>query len=140
MQIEIVSSFEIDKQKWDDCIKNSSNPLIYATSSYLDQMADNWDAFIADDYRLVMPVPWRKKYRIKYCYSVPFVQQLGVFGKSFTQDEVDVFINTLHKTFSYGDYPFNYSNQIKTAKPSNNYILLLSSKYETLKQFFLITS
>ena len=118
MQIEILPSSEIDKQKWDDCIKNSSNPLIYATSVYLDHMADNWDGFVADDYSLVMPVPWRKKYGIKYCYAVPFVQQLGVFGKNFKQDEVDLFINKLNETFKYGDYPFNYFNQIKTARQS----------------------
>lgn len=137
MQIEILPSSKIDKQKWDDCIKNSSSPLIYAASVYLDHMADNWDGFIADDYRLVMPVPWRKKYRIKYCYQAPFVQQLGVFGKNIKQDEVDSFIKKLNETFSYGDYAFNYSNQIKTASQSNNYILLLSSKYEVLKQFYL---
>jgi hypothetical protein len=100
-------------------------------------MADSWDGFIADDYRLVMPVPWRKKYGIKYCYNVPFIQQLGVFGKNFKPEEVDPFINKLNETFSYGDYAFNYLNQVKTAKQSNNYILLLSSKYEVLKQFYL---
>jgi hypothetical protein len=137
MQIEILPSSKIDKQKWDDCIRNSSNPLVYATSVYLDHLADNWDGFIADDYSLVMPVPWRKKYGIKYCYHVPFVQQLGVFGKNFKQEDVDVFISLLKETFRYGDYSFNYLNQIKTAKQSNNYILLLSSKYEVLKQFYL---
>ena len=137
MQIEILPSYKIDKQKWDDCIKNSSNPLVYATSIYLDNMADNWDGFITDDYNLVMPVPWRKKYGVKYCYTVPFVQQLGVFGKNFKQEDVDVFIKQLQEIFWYGDYSFNYLNQIKTAKQSNNYILLLSSKYEVLKQFYL---
>lgn len=137
MQIEIFSSNNIDKQKWDDCIKNSSNPLIYATSVYLDNMADNWDGFIAGDYNLVMPVPWRKKYGIKYCYKVPFIQQLGVFGKNFKQDDVDVFIKQLQKTYQYGDYAFNYLNQVKNAQQRNNYILLLSSKYEILKQFYL---
>jgi len=137
MQIEILPSFKIDKQKWDDCIKNSSNPLIYATSVYLDYMADNWDGFIADDYNLVMPVPWRKKYGIKYCYAVPFIQQLGVFGKNLKQEEVDAFISLLQQAFRYGDYPFNYLNQIKATKQSNNYILLLSSKYEVIKQFYL---
>jgi GNAT acetyltransferase-like protein len=138
MQIEILPSSKIDKQKWDDCIKNSSNPLIYATSVYLDYMAENWDGFIADDYSLVMPVPWRKKYGIKYCYTVPFVQQLGVFGKNFKQEDVDLFIKRLQETFRYGDYACNYLNQTKTAKQSNNYILLLSSKYEVLKQFYLL--
>ena len=61
MQIEILPSSKIDKQKWDDCIKNSSNPLIYATSTYLDYMADNWDGFIADDYSLSNACAMEKK-------------------------------------------------------------------------------
>ncbi len=137
MQIELLSSDKIDKQKWDACITNSSNPLIYATSVYLDNMADNWDGFIADDYRLVMPVPWRKKYGIKYCYNVPFIQQLGVFGKNFKQDEVDVFVKQLNKTYKYGDYAFNFLNQANNTEQRKNYILLLSSKYEILRQFYL---
>lgn len=137
MQIEVLPSHKIDKQKWDNCIKQSSNPLIYATSVYLDHMADNWEGFIANDYSLVMPVPWRKKYGIKYCYNVPFIQQLGIFGKNFKQDDVDFFVNALKKIYRYGDYAFNYLNQIKNAGNHNNYILLLSSKYKILKEFYL---
>lgn len=137
MQITHLPSTKIDKQKWDDCINNSSNPLIYATSVYLDCMADNWDGFIADDYALVMPVPWRKKYGIKYCYNVPFIQQLGVFGKNLNPENVDVFIKQFQKKYKYGDYAFNYSNNVKNAQQRNNYILLLSSKYDVLKQFYL---
>jgi hypothetical protein len=137
MQIEILPSYKIDKPKWDDCIKNSANPLVYATSVYLDHLADNWDGFIADDYNLVMPVAWRKKLGIKYCYSVPFVQQMGVFGKNIEPGEADAFMQQLHKMFKYGDYAFNYSMQLKNTQPHNNYILLLSSKYETLRHFYL---
>ena len=137
MQIQFLPSTRIDKQKWDDCIKNSSNNLIYATSVYLDYMTDNWDGFIADDYSIVMPVPWRKKYGIKYCYNVPFIQQLGVFGKNLKQEDVDVFIKQFQKTYKYGDYAFNYLNNVSNAKQHNNYILLLSSKYDVLKQFYL---
>lgn len=137
MQVTLLPSKKIDKQKWDDCIKSSSNNLIYATSVYLDCMADNWDGFIADDYNIVMPVPWRKKYGIKYCYNVAFVQQLGVFGKNLEQKDIDVFIEHFQKNYKYGDYAFNYLNQAKNAQQRNNYILILSSKYEILKQFYL---
>lgn len=137
MEIQILPSHKIDRQKWDECIKNSDSALIYATSSYLDCMADDWEGFIADDYNLVMPVPWRKKFGIKYCYSVPFLQQLGVFGKYLKQEMVEDFFQVFQQNYKYGDYAFNFSNQIKNVKQSNNYILLLSSKYEILKHFYL---
>ncbi len=136
MQIQVLPSYKIDKQKWDDCVKQSSNPLIYATSVYLEHMAENWEGFVADDYNLVMPVPWKKKYGIKYCYHVQFVQQLGVFGKNFTQEQVESFFQCLKQSYKYGDYSFNYLNQIKDAGRHNNYILLLSSKYKILKEFY----
>lgn len=136
MELELVSSDKIDKQKWDDCVKHGSNPLIYATSAYLDHLSENWDAIIADDYRFVMPVPWRKKYRIKYCYQVPFVQQLGIFGKNPGEDEITEFLNQLRRFYRYGDYTFNYTNIVKPSISCNNYILLLSSKYDVLKQFY----
>ena len=137
MQIQVLPSHKIDKQKWDDCIKQSSNPLIYATSVYLDHMAENWEGFIAGDYNMVMPVPWKKKYGIKYCYHVPFVQQLGVFGKNFTTEQVQIFIQCLKQRYKYGDYSFNYLNQTKDASQHNNYILLLSSKYSVIREFYL---
>ena len=136
MEFAILSSHEIDKQKWDACIKRGSNPLVYATSVYLDEMADNWHGIIADDYRLVMPVPWRKKYGVKYCYDVPFVQQLGVFGADLREENVTEFLDQLRSFCRYGDYPFNYTNTLKPASVRNNYILLLSSKYDVLKQFY----
>lgn len=137
MEIQILPSHTIDKQKWDDCIKNSDSSLVYATSTYLDYMAENWEGFIADDYNLVMPVAWRKKFGIKYSYHVPFVQQLGAFGKNLKQEISEEFFQLFQRTYKYGDYTFNFSNQIKNVKQSNNYILLLSSKYEILKHFYL---
>ena len=136
MKFEILSSHEIDKQKWDACIKRGSNSIVYATSVYLDQMADNWHGIIADDYRLVMPVPWRKKYGVKYCYDVPFVQQLGVFGTDLQEEIFPEFLDQLRSFCRYGDYAFNYTNTIKQGTPRNNYILLLSSRYDVLKQFY----
>ena len=37
---------QIDTQKWDQCITNAANGLLYAHSFYLDHMADNWDALV----------------------------------------------------------------------------------------------
>jgi hypothetical protein len=64
-------------EKWDRCINESSNALIYGTTTYLDHLADHWPGIVLNDYEMVMPVAWRKKLGIRYCYHVPFIQQFG---------------------------------------------------------------
>ena len=124
MELEVLPSANIDRQKWDDCIKHAANSLIYATSVYLDHMADNWDGIVAEDYKFVMPVPWRKKLGVRYCYDVPFVQQLGIFGGTLHEEEINIFKNQLPRLCRYGDYSFNYTNVAASAVQRNNFILV----------------
>ncbi|WP_315816464.1 hypothetical protein [Paraflavitalea speifideaquila] len=52
--------------KWDRCIADAPNGLIYGYSFYLDKMADNWDGLVLNNYEAVMPLPWKKKWGIYY--------------------------------------------------------------------------
>jgi hypothetical protein len=109
--IKYLRQNQIDKKKWDECIKKSENGLIYAYSSYLDAMADNWDAIIVNDYEVVMPLPWRRKYFIKYLYQPPFIQQLGVFYRGTLPE--NTYSNICHfikKRFGYSSFFINYAN------------------------------
>ncbi len=130
-KINIISSFEIDKAKWDNCINKAENSLIYSYSFYLDQMADNWHGVILNDYDAVMPITWRKKFGIRYCYDVPFIQQLGIFD-STKKSDLNIFIEALYSFTKYGDYKFNYHNNVlsQTLKvnPQTNYIIELNDK------------
>lgn len=45
-------------------------------------MAENWDALVWGDYEAVMPLPWKKKWGIKYVYTPMFLQRLGLFGNN----------------------------------------------------------
>lgn len=130
-QIDIIPSHKIDQRKWNNCIQNSSSPLIYGYTYYLDYMADNWSGVVIDDYKAVMPVPWRKKYGITYVYDVPFIQQLGAFSKAEYKD--DFFLLALVDNFKYGDYNFNYNNKALFIKSHTNYILDLSKDYTTIQ-------
>ena len=40
---------EIDKGKWDACIRLSENSLVYAYSWYLDIIHPGWEAMVKDD-------------------------------------------------------------------------------------------
>ena len=88
--IKILNPDQINKASWDACVRNSSNSLIYAFSFYLDAICENWSGIILNDYEAVMPVPWKKKFGIIYCYEVPFIQQLGWFSNN-EDDFNDVF-------------------------------------------------
>lgn len=136
MELQLLPSNKIDRKKWDECLNSSSNPLIYASSAYLDHMADNWDGIIAEGYAFIMPIPWRKKFGIKYCYKVPFIQQLGVFGKAVQEDDIKSCIQLMFAWFRYGDYSFNYQNTRNGGKHCSNYVLSLASNYRSTSFFY----
>lgn len=133
-QIDIIPSHKIDRQKWNNCIHDSNSPLIYAQSFYLDHVADNWDGIVLNDYEVVMPVPWRKKAGIRYCYDVPFVQQLGYFSSSSAEKYHALLIDQLFAFCKYGNYNFNYKNRFESAKSCTNYILELATGYEKINE------
>lgn len=129
-QVEIIASEKINLKKWDDCISNSNSSLIYATSIYLNHCCENWMGIIINDFSCVMPVPYKKKFGIRYCYSVPFIQQLGYFSKTGNDFLADCLLS-LNKICKYGDYAFNYSNKVNGNK-RNNFILDLSNNYSAI--------
>ncbi len=102
---------EIDKLKWDFCIKNSVNGIVYAYSWYLDIVAPGWGALIEGDYKSVMPVPQAEKYGFKYIYPPPFTQQLGVFSVAgLNAAKVKEFIDRIPARFRYVEFNLNTMN------------------------------
>ena len=126
----------IDKLKWDRCIENAANGLIYASSFYLDAMSDHWDALILNDYETVMPLVWKKKYGFQYLYQPFFIGSLGIFG-NISDESVTLFLNAVPEHFRYADIDFkeNIINPEKIAlknaqvKKRNNFLLDLNKKY-----------
>ena len=137
-QLDIIPSYQIDKKKWDDCIYRSSNGLIYGYSYYLDALADNWHGIVVNDYECVMPVPWRKKMGIQYCYDVSFIQQLGYFNTTQNIDH-NALLDILFKFIKYGHYNFNYNNTaiafLQKIKTTTNFIIELTDKETIVNNF-----
>lgn len=138
MQIQYVPYQHIDKAKWDDCIANAANGLIYAQSVYLDAMATRWDALVANDYEWVMPLVWRKKYSIHYLYQPAFTAALGVFGNSITAHLVNDFLKVIPSKFKYWDFYLNHANHFKLADfdlyERMNYVLDLNYSYDDIQR------
>ena len=133
--MQIIPSHNIDKIKWDACVANNKNGLIYASFDYLSAMSDNWSGLVINDYEAIMPLPWRKKWGIKYLYTPAFVQQLGLIGET-TIAFADV-LNCIIKQIKYGDYLLNSSNNPiesnGTFLPKCNFILDLSNNYQDIQ-------
>jgi len=135
-QIKYLQYKEIDKAKWDVCITNAPNGLIYGYSFYLDCMARRWDALVLGDYEAVMPLTWNKKYGFYYMYQPAFTASLGVFGKNLAREIVADFISMFPTKFKLIEISLNTGNIIGDSKPfsllRSNYILHLNNSYEEL--------
>ena len=135
-QIKYLQHTEIDKAKWDACITNAPNGLIYGYSFYLDCMARHWDALVLGDYEAVMPLTWNRKYGFYYLYQPAFTASLGVFGKNLSKGIVDDFISMLPAKFKLVEISLNSGNIVGDPKifsqVRSNYILPVYRSHEEI--------
>jgi hypothetical protein len=129
----------IDYKKWDRCVENAANSRIYAMSWHLDRTAEIWDALILGNYDVVMPLPYRKKWGIKYLYQPLFSQQLGIFPDP-PELLLNQFYSALFQHFRYADSQINSKNNKVagpiTFFPRDNYLLDLSKNYTEIASGF----
>ena len=124
---------QIDVARWDACIQNAANGLVYATSTYLDGIA-NWHALVLNDYEAVMPLTWRKKFGFFYLYQPFFCQQLGVFSTDPGLVSADDFMKSIPSFYSLWDIQLNPSNIVHEFATTlrKNYTLSLGTNYSNL--------
>ncbi|WP_435414713.1 hypothetical protein [Polaribacter aestuariivivens] len=109
--IKYIKRKDLNLNKYDFCIEHSVQSRIYGFSWYLDIVADNWDVLVLDDYKAVMPIPWRKKFGIKYMYPPFWVLELGIFSLDHNLD-TNTFLEHLFKEFKFVDSRLNSDNYI----------------------------
>jgi hypothetical protein len=133
MVIKYLKHDEINKQKWDQCLLNSCNCLIYAFSYFLDVMAPGWEAIVVNDYEMILPLPVKKKWGIKYFYIPPFTSQLGLFGAD-PSINLNSILYLVESKVKYGDIFFNYANTINAGLVTarTNFVLGLRVGYESI--------
>jgi hypothetical protein len=137
-QITYLTSAQVDKIKWDKCISEAANGLIYSFSFYLDHMADEWDALVMNEYEAVMPLPKRKKWNIEYLYQPFLSAQLGITGKQIDVTIIKAFLVAIPDKFRLWEIPLNYGN-IYAVKgydlyERKNFILPLNRPYSVLQE------
>ncbi len=110
-KISYIKHDQIDYHRWDNCINNAPNGVIYAYSWYLDSVCDRWDAIIDEKYHTIMPVPIvrkRGKWRIK---ESSWLVQLGVFSVyPVSEDILKHYIEFLTQRYKRWQIPLNVHN------------------------------
>ena len=132
--IKYIKRKDLEDDKYDACIENAIQSRIYALSWYLDIVADHWDVLVLDDYKAVMPIPWKQKYLLKYVTQPLFCQQLGVFSsKKISKNQLKTFFSKVPSRFVKVSLCLNPSNYFDDdSNTRKNYILNLSSDYQSL--------
>lgn len=133
---KILHSSEIDTIKWNACIANNSNGLIYAYSYFLNAMANNWYGLVVNNYQLIFPIPYKKKYGIAYCYMPAFTQQLGFIGNQqlITADVIYAlqnFVKYASPYINFGNTTFANQNNLEAR---NNFIIDLKRDFSSIQK------
>jgi len=138
MSIKYIHREHLDEEKYNQCIDTSLQSKIYAFSWYLDIVCTTWDVLVLNDYEAVMPLPWRKKYGIKYVHPPLWVLQLGIFSKCDTIQSD--FISVVQKRFRFIELRLNNKNLID----GDNFNFLekqfqaleLTTRYDNIKKAY----
>lgn len=141
--IQFIPGKEVDTDKWDRCIQEDPNGLIYNTSWYLDTLGAEWDALVKGDYEAVMPLSHRTKYGQSYIFRPFGVQQQGLSGKDSDNPALlEQFIGHIPSHFKYIELYTNASNSVEevpsswSVEENVNLILDLNRSYESLYESF----
>lgn len=138
--LQYIPHSEIDFQRYNDCVSNSLEPIVYAESWFLDIVTQkDWGVLVYNNYEAVMPIPYARMKRSFWKKSLVqpyFAQQLGVISKVPIAKDIHLeFLKEL-KNLKPLVYHLNHLQtselsdlELKTRK---NYVLDLNKSYEEL--------
>lgn len=140
MELKYITYQNIDKEKWDNCVINATNHLIYGESWYLDIVCpEKWNALVLNDYEAVMPLPLKSKIGLSYVQQPIWTQQLGIFSTiEITPNLIETFLKAIPKKMAMVSLNLNEQNSINgfDLAPKTNLILDLNNTFEALKTNF----
>jgi hypothetical protein len=133
--ITYIKRKDLEVEKYDACIENSLQSRVYAFSWYLDIVADNWDVLVLDDYKAVMPIPWKKKYFIRYVHPPLWLLELGVFSLD-ANINFQIFFKTLFRAFRFVESRLNTDMKIDAdsvfLEPKEMQVVSLEQGYDAV--------
>lgn len=137
--ITYVKRKDLDLEKYNTCIEKSNQSKVFAFSWYLDIVAENWSVLVYKDYNAVMPIPWKKKFFIKYVYPPFWLLELGVFSLDDKFD-IQLFFKVLFSKFKFVETRLNSKNKLnisrKYLKDGQMQVLKLEDDYTSILSNF----
>jgi len=139
--IKFLRHAEIDKLKWDACIKNAFNGNLYGWSWYLDIVHPEWNALVENDYERVFPLTGKRKFGLSYLFQPFFAQQLGVFSRSILNQEIVLnFMEAIPKNYRFAEIRLNTHNKLEkttvgVSRHKNHELDLINSYDKTYKNY-----
>lgn len=125
---------EIDFSKYTACIDNAVQKNLYAQTEILAHLCENWELLIFGDYDYVMPVPYKKKWGLKFVMMPLFCQQLGVFGPKQNPEVEEQFLQFFQKNYRIMSYAFNYRNSFGTDFKLKKNFFIAPTEYQMLRK------
>lgn len=126
--IQLLANKKIDKQKWDQCLEQSSDSCVYAYAWYLDVVYPNWSGLVLNDYEAVFPIAHKSKYGIKYLFQPFFSRYFGVFSqKKLSKSIFDAFLAEI-----WEKYPLIEMNLHENAIKNTEYSIFKQKSYQIL--------
>ena len=133
-----LKSSDINKEKWDRLISEALNGMPYGYSWYLDTVTDTWGGLVKGDYEAVMPLVYRKKLGVEYCYQPFFTQFFAVYGKKSIQVEMETeFLKSIPAGLKLLEFNFKsesseFSQKNFSTRERKTYHLHLDKEYDDI--------
>lgn len=119
-------------KRWDECLAQSRDGLVYAWSWYLDVVHPDWEALVENDYEAVMPLTGNRKFGINYLFQPFFTQKFGVFSKKeVSEAKIREFLEAIPATFEFAEFRLNGVNA-GAFKVHRNIELALNQDYSAI--------
>lgn len=77
---QFIPSSEIPAIPWDAMLARCCNETPFASTHWLNRVSPGWGALLHEELELMMPLPFKSKYFLRYIAQPAFTQQLGIFG------------------------------------------------------------
>ena len=119
----LLQRHQINDTAWNALVDEARHSVVYAYTWYLDCVSPLWQALVVVDsaltsgiqgtpsteYRMVMPLPVRKKWGMSVVQQPLFCQYLGLFSKEeISETDLTRFLHSLSQHFPYiSDYDFH---------------------------------
>ncbi len=135
--ITILPSARINRQRWDACVCNDPQGLIYSLTWYLNQMTEQWYGLVVNDYEAVLALPVKYFGGIRMIYTPPFFQRLDIAGtySDTTLKAIRKRISGFARIIDLHSSDSSFLN-IAPLRRKTNYILRLNRPYPEISEAY----